>query len=141
MADRVFFIDSADPDPETNVFLPLTGGSDVYLTPIGELDSSWSRQEHVCFIGFLDVNGDPATAAAGTIEFLGYPSGGQKLPPSSGDASIDATKVIDPANGASTYAVPYFVGPVERMEVRITGVTPSATPGEAQFAYAFWWRR
>ena len=81
-------------------------------------------------IAFYDAGGNAATPTGGTIKPEMSPIAGQWHEPSSGDITIDATKVIA---GVATYVMPVFVGAAVSGRLTLAGITGTATTFEAHF--------
>ena len=111
--------------------LPIANGT--LSTQVGGIkDMDIEQGTGVFIIAFYDANGDPVTPSAGTINPEASPIRGQWHAPSSGDATIDAIKVIA---GSSTYSIPVFTGPVIAGRLTFAGITGAVT------ARAFFWRK
>ena len=94
-------------------------------------DIDISTESGVFIIAFFDAGGLPVTPTAGTSTPEMSPIDGQWQGAGSGDAIIDATKVIA---GTSTYVIPVFPGPAREGRLTFAGITG------ADSAVAYFWR-
>jgi len=81
-------------------------------------------------IAFYDAGGNAVNPTGGTIKPEMSPIKGQWHEPSSGDITIDATKVIA---GVATYVMPVFFGNAVSGRLTLDSITGTATTFEAQF--------
>lgn len=82
-------------------------------------------QTAILSLSCYDANGDLVTPGAGTFYINGRPAKAKQfLEPGSGDATIDATKVI---NGTATYSLPVLLGKCLEVTVTTSGITLATT--------------
>ena len=94
-------------------------------------DIDIGTESGVFVIAFFDAGGLPATPSAGTITPEMSPIEGQWQQAGTGDAVIDATKVIA---GTATYTIPVFPGPAREGRLTFSGITGVSS------AIAYFWR-
>ena len=95
-----------------------------------DIKMSADYQTGTFIIAFYDDSGNAVTPTAGTIKPEMSPIAGQWHEPSSGDVTIDATKVIA---GVATYVMPVFFGAAVDARLTLSGITGLATNFEAHF--------